>query len=406
MMMMCCHGSSSSSSSTLTSTSTSISTLALTLPFILLLTACSALPTVSAFQVSRSNIPRPFTGVVVTRTRTHIPAPTRIPTPTSVLALAATDTDTSDNNGTGDSISSMNTRTRAVSASASVSVVGRKNELDLDLPWGDRQEWALMDNIGKYLVTIPTFEGEVGGSGGSGSGDGGNEYAMWRSLTRDVIELTGYDAEILRQKYVESKMKNDKDTDTDSDIDDDTDDDTDSEIGAAKATATAPGLLPLLDQFEFQSNGGVSGQIQGLKGIADGTTVQTSPLVHVQLTVPRGYVLTEDGSSAYELGVPVSEDEDFYSLDNIAKMNMNMNMNMGKNIQDMDAGDMAGVVKAGVEGTGKLAGNMASAAITSAGDEETTRMLVNLGATTGILLGGAMAVNLLSHHLTVNMFWV
>ena len=35
-----------------------------------------------------------------------------------------------------------------------------------------------------------------------------------------------------------------------------------------------------------------------------------------------------------------------------------MNMNMGKNIQDMDAGDMnmAGVVKAGVEGTGKLAG--------------------------------------------------
>ena len=191
-------------------------------------------------------------------------------------------------------------------------------------------------------------------------------------------------------------MKNDKDTDTDSD----TDDDTYSEIGAA--TATAPGLLPLLDQFEFQSNGGVSGQIQGLKGIADGTTVQTSPLVHVQLTVPRGYVLTEDGSSAYELGVPVSEDEDFYSLDNIAKMNMNM----GKNIQDMDAGDMAGVVKAGVEGTGKLAGNIASAAITSAGDEETTRMLVNLGATTGILLGGAMAVNLLSHHLTVNMFWV
>ena len=370
-------------------------------------TACSALPTVSAFQVSRSNIPRPFTFtcVVIARTHTHVPAPTRIPT--SVLALPATDTDTSDNNGTGDgdSISSMNTRTRAVSASGpfSVSVKGRKNELDLDLPWGDRQEWALMDNIGKYLVTIPKFEGEVGGSGGSGSGDGGNEYAMWRSLTRDVIELTGYDAEILRQKYVESKMKNDKDagTDTDSDIDDDTDDDTDSEIGAAKATATAPGLLPLLDQFEFQSNGGVSGQIQGLKGIADGTTVQTSPLVHVQLTVPRGYVLTEDGSSAYELGVPVSED--FYSLD-IAKMNTNM----GKNIQDMDAGDMnmAGVVKAGVEGTGKLPGNMASAAITSAGDEETTRMLVNLGATTGILLGGAMAVNLLSHHLTVNMFWV
>ena len=32
--------------------------------------------------------------------------------------------------------------------------------------------------------------------------------------------------------------------------------------------------------------------------------------------------------------------------------------------------------------------------------------LVNLGATTAILLGGATAFNMLSHHLTVNVFWV
>jgi len=32
--------------------------------------------------------------------------------------------------------------------------------------------------------------------------------------------------------------------------------------------------------------------------------------------------------------------------------------------------------------------------------------LVKLGASTGLLLAGATAVNMLSHHLTVNVFWV
>jgi hypothetical protein len=59
-------------------------------------------------------------------------------------------------------------------------------------------------------------------------------------------------------------------------------------------------------------------------------------------------------------------------------------------------------LKSGVEETTRVAGNLASVV----GDKETTSMLVNLGATTGIVLGGALAVNLLSHHLTLNVFWV
>jgi len=141
--------------------------------------------------------------------------------------------------------------------------------------------------------------------------------------------------------------------------------------------------------FEFQeSNGGVSVKIEGLRGIADGTIAQTSPLMYVQLTVPRGYVLTEDGSSAYELGSPLSEEG--FSLD-IARMGITIN-----------ADDVKRTLKSGVEETGKVASSIAL----SVGDQETTNMLVNLGATTAILLGGATAVNMLAHHLTVNVFWV
>jgi len=246
----------------------------------------------------------------------------------------------------------MSSNTRLAEASidkASEAINNRR----LDLPWGDRQAWALKDNIQKYIVDIPQLENE----------NGIITYAMWRALTRDVLELAGYDIRFLRQKY-EQVLKEE----------------------GGDVNVKAPAVLALLDNFEFKSNGGVAGSIEGLAGIADGTTVQTSPLAHVRLTVPRGYVLTEDGSSAYELGVPLSQE--VYSLD-IAKMNINVN-------------DVAKTFASGVEGTSRVASNIA----VSVGDKETTNMLVNLGATTAILLGGATAFNMMAHHLTVNVFWV
>ena len=233
----------------------------------------------------------------------------------------------------------------------------------MDLPWGKRQTWALKDSVNKYLVEIPQLEND--------NGDGDCTYVMWRALTRENIELAGYDIEFLRRKYVQIMR--------DEDNNDEDEEDT---------PVKAPGALPLLDNFEFQSNGGVSGKIEGLRGIADGTIAQTSPLMYVQLTVPRGYVLTEDGSSAYELGSPLSEEG--FSLD-IARMGITIN-----------ADDVKRTLKSGVEETGKVASSIAL----SVGDQETTNMLVNLGATTAILLGGATAVNMLAHHLTVNVFWV
>ena len=38
--------------------------------------------------------------------------------------------------------------------------------------------------------------------------------------------------------------------------------------------------------------------------------------------------------------------------------------------------------------------------------EDGDGMLLRLGALSGVLLAGATAINMLSHHLTVNVFWV
>jgi hypothetical protein len=241
----------------------------------------------------------------------------------------------------------------SVDNSGGSSATKSDGDYGFDLPWGERQKWALRDNIQKFIVEIP----QLGGADKDNS-----RYAMWKALTKESIELSGYDVKFLQQKYEEDE----------------------------ELEGDAPGILPQLDGFEFKSNGGVAGQIRGLKGIADGTTIQTSPLAHVQLTIPRGYVLTEDGSSAYELGEPLSEEN--YKLD-IAGIARN-----GR-IPSVDVNGVAQSLKSGVESS-------AGSLVDAVSDKETTNMLVNLGATTGIVLGGALAVNLLSHHLTLNVFWV
>lgn len=231
----------------------------------------------------------------------------------------------------------------------------------IDMPWGDRQRFALMDNIKKYLVEIPQLPSE----------NGSTTYVMWRAMMRDNIELVGYDANFLRKKCIEMMAQDTKDDPTTRfDLD------------------GIPGILPLLDAFEFAKNGGVSGKIQGLRGIADGTTVQTSPVMHLQLTVPRGYVLTDDGKAAYELG-EAQNSVNLYSL-NFAKMG------------NMEEDDWKNAIATGAKGTGKVISEVADIAT----NVETTNMLVNIGASTVTLLGAATLINMVSHHMTVNVFWV
>ncbi len=246
------------------------------------------------------------------------------------------------------------------------------------MPWGSRQTWALRDNLSKYLIDIPQLPYDV-----KGEDEQKTTYVLWQALARDAIELTGYDTAFLREKYP-LIHENDKDSDDDDEVDT-------KKKDSYVIPRYTPQSLPLLDQFEFETNGGVSGKISGLNGIADNTSVQTSPLAHVQLTVPRGYVLTEDGTAAYELGIPLNG-QSGYSLD-ISKMGGSLELN-----QDM----LTNTVQSGMETTKRVG----SAVVETMGDKETTDLLVNLGATTAVLLASATAMNMLSHHMTVNVFWV
>jgi len=207
--------------------------------------------------------------------------------------------------------------------------------------WGDTQEWALQDNVPKYTVNIPKLA----------KSSACVTYAMWRSMTRDTIELSGYDIDFIRNMHQTQLKKN-------------------------KSSESSPGVLPLLNEFEFRPNGGVAGRIQGLQGISDGTVIETSPLSQVDLTVPRGYVVTDDGSTAYELGVPLSKES--FSLTQFAT-DADMVTGIANNVKD---------------------------SISSVNGARDVDLVANLGKTTAIVLGAGVALNLLSHHLTVNVFWV
>lgn len=223
--------------------------------------------------------------------------------------------------------------------------------------WGHTQEWALQDNISKYTVNIPKLAKSVDNGGSNGI-----SYAMWRSMARDTVELSGYDINFIREMH-RRQLKKNKDT----------------------IAESPPGILPLLDEFEFRPNGGVAGRIQGLQGISDGTVVETSPLAQVDLTLPRGHVVTDDGTTAYELGAPFSEES--FSLPKYTK----------------DAGSVtASIPNNLMNGVDETARNVIQAVSSGDGGGD----LANLGKNTAIVLGGAMAINLLSHHLTVNVFWV
>jgi len=234
---------------------------------------------------------------------------------------------------------------------------------DSDLPWTEWQDWALRDNLPKYIVTIPP-PALIGGKADIKHNDNTitpKQYALWRTLLREVPELNGYDLAHIRRMVAKQKLREIE------------------EVGEDKQAGriNVPGVLPLLEQYEFESNEGISGVVFGFPGIADGTRLTTPPLKYMQQTVPQGYAYTEDGTLdstalvAYELGTPKSE---LYSLDPAFRLSKTSQPSNGLSIPGVD--------------------------------QETSNMIVNIGGTTTMLLASAAAYNLMSHHLTVNMFWV
>jgi len=227
---------------------------------------------------------------------------------------------------------------------------------ELSLPWTEFQDWALRDNISKYLVSIPR--------------PGATEpqlYGLWRTLSNEVVELSGYPAEILQQRYEEQQQKE-----------------------QSPSLSTTPVILPLLDQYEFETSGGLSGRVYGIPGVAEGSKIQTTALRAIQTTLPKGYVLTDDNQEIiYELGSPIRLP---YDANNRQQQLLTTTADK---MTTMTTTQLA----ASADDVLSQAGRAATVVV---GDDA---MLIRLGAITGILLAGATAVNMLSHHLTVNVFW-
>lgn len=128
-----------------------------------------------------------------------------------------------------------------------------------------------------------------------------------------------------------------------------------------RENTTIPSILvdtvPFLDDYTF-SGDGIEGSVYGLKFVADGSRMTTPPLINVKESLPRGYIQTS--AEFFELGQPK----------NSSKVNVH------------------------------------ELALSNPVNDERGGLLLKLGATTGVFLAGATAINMLSHHMTVNVFWV
>jgi len=139
--------------------------------------------------------------------------------------------------------------------------------------------------------------------------------------------------------------------------------------------ASNVGSLPYLDQYDFTATGGLSGKIYGIPGLAEGSVLETSSVTQLEVTLPQGFVRTADGLAAYELGRPAIAPQPTSQA-------------------SIEAGDR--ILK-----SVKTAGLVVPSTV-----EDGDGALLRLGGLTGVLLAGATAVSMLSHHLTVNVFWV
>jgi hypothetical protein len=275
-----------------------------------------------------------------------------------------------------------------------------------EYPWSKVQEWALHDNLPKYMIRIPTKPKNPILSSSTSSRNNGRHYhedskqqqdkknkkksfqsyALWRSLLQDVPELSGYPVDFLQERCRERQQKQPpiEKANRDENDDDYDDDDNDNHINGDSNDLTSIGILPYLQDYEFTAQGGVCGTVYGLKGVADGSRIETSAVTNVQETLPNGYIQTSDGSAAFELGRPIGNGNEQSLVSEGWKMLSSSN------------GPTPSTVGVKVNSINLVPQNV----------DDADGLLLRLGATTGILLAGATAINMISHHMTVNVFWV
>ena len=326
---------------------------------------------------------------------------------------------------------------KSKSQSKSNSPSKSKSNSNLEMPWSEWQEWALNDNLSKYLVTIDD-----------------TQYALWHTMIREVTELSGYNVAFVRKMHARSLSTDattfDKKT-TSTTKKKNNNNDHNKDSPTLKST---PKVLPLLDEFQFEPNGGITGKAYGLMGIANGAMIQTPPLRQSQMsfTIPNGYVLLEESESesdlnddsydindddvrillAYELGLPLGlENESLWStqakrsrmlktlastvtstatttttatISTTPNINTNANANaLQRGLENLDSQQISSSLQTlGVKGLQELEKRTDN----NGEGGDTAGLLVNLGGVTALLLAGATIMNAFHHHLTVNVFWV
>lgn len=286
----------------------------------------------------------------------------------------------SESDGLGSSSSSVRGET-STDMSEPKPTASNNEDDKLDMPWSEVQEWALDDNLPKFTVIIPK----------NGSGEKSKRYAMWRTLTREVPELAGYPIPFLRQMHQRLLLK--KDTDN-----------TNKSSSSSSYIVETPGVLPMVDMFEFASNGGIAGQAYGLPGIADGTRIQTPPLISSETTIPLGYVTTQGDDNINEVGFSYELGTCATSMDGSGRESRNVvALAAARRLVIDGALDSSKQV---VNVAKDIADTATTGSLGLLSDKEANQDMIYLGGATALLLTAATAVGMLSHHLTVNVFWV
>ena len=286
----------------------------------------------------------------------------------------------SESDGLGSSSSSVRGET-STDMSEPKPTASNNEDDKLDMPWSEVQEWALDDNLPKFTVIIPK----------NGSGEKSKRYAMWRTLTREVPELAGYPIPFLRQMHQRLLLK--KDTDN-----------TNKSSSSSSYIVETPGVLPMVDMFVFASNGGIAGQAYGLPGIADGTRIQTPPLISSETTIPLGYVTIQGDDNINEVGFSYELGTCGTSMDGSGRESRNVvALAAARRLVIDGALDSSKQV---VNVAKDIADTATTGSLGLLSDKEANQDMIYLGGATALLLTAATAVGMLSHHLTVNVFWV
>lgn len=194
---------------------------------------------------------------------------------------------------------------------------------------------------------------------------------LWRSLVDDSPELAGFPISFLVEQ---AKSMNTEPSLTNETLPTKID----------EMVVEIERVLPYIDAYQFESGGGLSGLVYGIAGVSDGTRIRTTPVGDVQTTLPRNFVQTADGC-VYELGRPSFVEDSHlksYSLSGASKR------------WYLDGSEIA------------------SSMVAKTTDADNFPFIpldtdiVQLSALTALVLGGSYVLGTLSHHLTVNVFWV